>query len=177
MSLIVRTAGEPESMLPVLQRETLLLDENLPIMELKTMSQHLGIMLFAPRAGGILLGIFGGLAVLLATVGLYGVVSYAAAQRTREVGIRVALGARSKDVVGLVIGRGMLLVAVGCAVGLVLAFLASRPLGSFLYGINVSDPVTFVGVTALLSGVALVATLVPAVRAARLDPMSALRKE
>jgi ABC-type antimicrobial peptide transport system permease subunit len=177
MSLIVRTAGEPESMLPVLQRETLLLDENLPIMELKTMSQHLGIMLFAPRAGGILLGIFGGLAVLLATVGLYGVVSYAAAQRTREVGIRVALGASSKDVVGLVIGRGMLLVAVGCAVGLVLAFLASRPLGSFLYGINVSDPVTFVGVTALLSGVALVATLVPAVRAARLDPMSALRKE
>jgi predicted permease len=177
LSLIVRTSGDPENMLPVVQRQALLLDPSLPIMELKTMSQHLDIMLFAPRMGGILLGIFGGLAVLLATVGLYGVVSYFAAQRTREVGIRVALGARPRDVVRLVTGQGMVLVAVGGVIGLALSFAATRPLGSFLYGVDVSDPVTFLGVTLLLVGVAFLATLVPAVRSARLDPMDALRRQ
>ncbi|UCC73206.1 MAG: ABC transporter permease [Gemmatimonadota bacterium] len=177
MSLVVRTSGDPAAMLPVLQREALLLDESLPIMELKTMSQHLGIMLFAPRMGGILLGVFGGLAVLLATIGLYGVVSYAAAQRTREVGIRVALGARPRDVVRLIIEQGMILVGVGAAIGLALGFAATRPLGSFLYGVDVSDPTTFLGVALLLVGVAFLATLVPAVRAARLDAMVALRRE
>jgi macrolide transport system ATP-binding/permease protein len=177
MSLVVRTSGDPQSVLPVLQREALLLDESLPIMELKTMEQHLGIMLFAPRMGGILLGVFGGLAVLLATIGLYGVVSYAAAQRTREVGIRVALGARPGDVIRLVTGQGMLLVGIGAAVGLALGFAAAQPLGSFLYGVDVSDPTTFLGVTLLLVGVAFLATLVPAVRAARLDAMVALRGE
>ncbi len=177
MSLIVRTSGDPQGLVPVLQREALLLDESLPIMELKTMSQHLGIMLFAPRMGGILLSVFGGLAILLATIGLYGVVSYAAAQRTREVGIRVALGARPQDVIRLVTAQGMALVGIGVAVGLALAFAAARPLGSFLYGVDVSDPTTFLGVTLLLVGVAFLATLVPAVRAARLDAIVALRRE
>ncbi|NIN73245.1 MAG: FtsX-like permease family protein [Gemmatimonadetes bacterium] len=177
MSLVVRTSGDPRSILPVLLRESLLLDESLPIMESKTMEQHLGIMLFAPRMGGILLGVFGGLAVLLATIGLYGVVSYAAAQRTREVGIRVALGARPRDVIRLVTGQGMALVGIGAAIGLALGFAAAQPLGSFLYGVNVSDPTTFLGVTLLLVGVAFLATLVPALRAARLDAMVALRRE
>jgi len=177
VSLVVRTSGDPQSVLPVLLRESLLLDESLPIMESKTMEQHLGIMLFAPRMGGILLGVFGGLAVLLATIGLYGVVSYAAAQRTREVGIRVALGARPRDVIRLVTGQGMVLVAVGAATGLALGFVAAQPLGSFLYGVNVSDPTTFLGVTLLLLGVAFLATLVPALRTARLDAMVALRRE
>jgi predicted permease len=177
MSLVVRTSHDPQGVLSVLQREALTLDESLPVMELKTMKQHLGIMLFAPRMGGILLGVFGGLAVLLATLGLYGVVSYAAAQRTREVGIRVALGACSTDVVRLVIGQGMMLVGVGAAIGLTLGFLASRPLGSLLYGVDVSDPTTYLGVTLVLTGVAFLATLVPALRAARLDPMAALRRE
>ncbi len=177
MSLVVRTSGDPQGILPVLLRESLLLDESLPIMESKTMEEHLGIMLFAPRMGGILLGVFGGLAVLLATIGLYGVVSYAAAQRTREVGIRVALGARPSDVIRLVTGQGMVLVGVGATVGLALGFAAAQPLGSFLYGVNVSDPTTFIGVTLLLVGVAFLATLVPALRAARLDAMVALRRE
>ena len=177
MSLVVRTSSDPESLLPVLRREALLLDENLPIMELKTMTQHLGIMLFLPRMGGVLLGVFGGLAVLLATIGLYGVVSYAAEQRTREVGIRVALGARPVDVLRLVTGEGMMLVGVGAAIGLALGFAAAQPLGRFLYGVKVSDPMTFLGVTLLLVGVAFLATLVPAVRAARLDPTAALRRE
>jgi putative ABC transport system permease protein len=177
MSLIARTSGDPQPMVPVLQREALLLDESLPIMETKTMEQHLGIMLFAPRMGGILLGVFGGLAILLATIGLYGVVSYTAAQRTREVGIRVALGARPSDVIRLVTRQGMALVVIGAAIGLALGFAATRPLGSFLYGVGVSDPVTFLGVTLLLVGVAFLATLVPALRAARLDAMVALRRE
>jgi predicted permease len=177
ISLVVRTAGDPAATLPLLRREGLLLDESLPIMELKTMKQHLGIMLFAPRVGGILLGVFGGLAILLATIGLYGVVSYAAAQRTREVGIRVALGARPGDVVRLVIGQGMVMVGVGAVIGLVLAFAGARPLGSFLYGIRPWDPSTFLGITLLLVGVAFVATMVPALRAARLDPTVALRRE
>jgi predicted permease len=177
MALVTRTSGDPKPMLSTLRREILLVDEGMPIMESKTMTEHLGIMLFAPRIGGILLGVFGGLGVLLATIGLYGVVSYAAAQRTREVGIRVALGARPGDVMQLVVGRGMMLVGVGVVIGLVLAFAAALPLGSLLYGVSVSDPVTFVGITLLLAGVAFVATMVPALRAARLDPMVALRRE
>jgi predicted permease len=177
MSLIVRTGNAPESLLPVLRREALSLDESLPIMELKTMEQHLGIMLFGPRMGGMLLGVFGGLAVLLATIGLYGVVSYAAAQRTREVGIRVALGARPVDVVRLVTGEGMMLVGVGALIGLVSGFAATQPLGNLLIGVNVSNPTTVLGVTLILVGVAFLATLIPAVRAARLDPTTALRRE
>ena len=141
------------------------------------MGQHLSIMLFAPRMGGILLGVFGALAILLATIGLYGVVSYAAAQRTREVGIRVALGARPGDVVRLVIGQGMVMVGVGAAIGLALALAATRPLGAFLYAVGPWDPATFLGITLLLVGVAFLAMLVPAVRAVRLDPLVALRRE
>jgi predicted permease len=177
MALAVRTNGYPQPMLSTLRREILMVDDGMPIMESKTMTEHLGIMLFAPRMGGILLGVFGGLGILLATIGLYGVVSYAAAQRTREVGIRVALGARPADVMRLVVGRGLTMVGVGIAIGLALAFAAALPLGSLLYGISVTDPVTFVGVTLLLVGVAFVATMVPALRASKLDPMVALRRE
>lgn len=177
MSLVTRTSADPRSLLPALRREVEVLDESLPIMELKTMSEHLGIMLFAPRVGGILLAIFGGLAVLLASIGLYGVVAYAASQRTRELGIRLALGARSGDVVKLVTGQGMALIGVGTAIGLALAFLLTRPLGGLLYGVGPSDPLAFVGVTLLLAAVALAATLVPALRAMRIDPMAALRHE
>jgi len=158
-------------------REVEVLDESLPIMDLKTMSEHLGIMLYAPRVGGILLAIFGGLAVLLASIGLYGVVAYAASQRTRELGIRVALGARPGDVVKLVTGQGLALIGVGTAIGLALAFLLTLPLGGLLYGVGPSDPLAFVGVTLLLGAVALAATLVPALRAMRIDPLAALRHE
>jgi ABC-type antimicrobial peptide transport system permease subunit len=177
MSLVVRTSGDPGPLLPVLQREVRAIDPALPVMELKTMSEHLGLMLFAPRMGGILLAVFGGLAALLATVGLYGVVAYTAARRTREVGIRVSVGARPTDVIRLMIGQGATLVAIGAAVGLALAFVATRPLGSMLYGVSVSDPLTFGGVALLLVGVGIAATLIPALRASRLDPVKALRYE
>jgi predicted permease len=177
VSFVVRTEHAPESILPLLRREVLALDESMPIMEAKTMSEHLGFMLFAPRMGGILLAVFGGLAVLLALTGLYGVVAFAASQRTREVGIRVALGASSTDVVVLIMRQSAALVAAGAAIGLVTAGLATRPLGSLLYGIRPLDPLTFVGVTLLLAAVALAASLVPAIRAVRVDPITALRSE
>jgi len=176
-SLVARTQGDPTPFVRALQQEAIATDPGLPIMELKTMPEHMGLMLFAPRMGGILLAVFGGLAALLAMVGLYGVVAYTAARRTREVGIRVSIGARPTDVIGLMMGQGAVLVGVGVTIGLVLAFVATRPLGSLLYGIGVSDPLTFVGVGLLLLGSGLAATLVPAIRAARLDPVQALRQE
>jgi predicted permease len=177
MSVVARTSGEPGPLLPVLQREVRTIAEDLPVMELKTMPEHLGLMLFAPRMGGILLAVFGGLAALLSTIGLYGVVAYTAARRTREVGIRVSVGASPAAVIQLMIGQGAVLVTVGAAIGLVLAFVATRPLGSMLYGVGVSDPLTFGGVALLLLGVGFAATLIPALRASRLDPVKALRYE
>jgi predicted permease len=177
LSMVVQTAGDPAPVLPMIRREVEVLDASMPIIELKTMSEHLNLMLFLPRMGGILLGLFGGLAMLLATTGLYGVIAYSASQRTREVGIRVALGAGRRDVVMMVVRQGLTLVAVGAAIGLALAIAATRPLGSLLYGVGAWDLATFVGVTLMLVAVALAASLVPALRAARVDPMVALRYE
>ena len=177
MSVVVRTSGDPTLMLPIIRDEVRGLDERLPVWELKTMREHLGLMLFAPRMGATLLSLFGGLAALLASIGLYGVVAYTASQRTREVGIRVALGARPADVVKLVVGQGMVLVIVGAAIGLGVALVATRPLATFLYGIQATDPLTVFGVSLMLCGVAFVASLIPAMRAARIDPMVALRYE
>jgi ABC-type antimicrobial peptide transport system permease subunit len=151
------------------------LDETMPIMELKTMTEHLAIMLFPPRMGGILLAVFGALGVLLASVGLYGVVAYGVSQRTREVGVRVALGARRTDVVYLVLRQALAVVAVGTAIGLALAFVATQPLAGLLYGTSPSDPLTFAGVTLTLAAIAVLASLVPALRAAAVDPADALR--
>jgi putative ABC transport system permease protein len=125
----------------------------------------------------LLLGIFAGLALLLAAVGIYGLISYAVTQRTHEIGIRMALGANSRNVLGMVVGDSIRMIAIGVGVGLAAAFFLTRFMRSLLFGVSETDPVTFAVIPALLAAVALAATYIPARRATRVDPMVALRHE
>ena len=177
-TLVVRTAGgDPRALIPALNAEVRALDPALPLFDVKTVEEHMGVSLFPARVAAALLGSFGLLALLLAGVGVYGVVSYAAARRTREIGIRMALGARPRDVLRLVAGGGMLLVALGVALGLAGAFALTRFMEGLLYGVSATDPFTFALVVFVLLAVALLACLVPARRATKVDPMIALRYE
>ncbi|MCA1817263.1 MAG: ABC transporter permease [Acidobacteria bacterium] len=177
MTLLVRTSGDPARFVSQVRERVHSVEPNLPLNASRTMTELLAMSLFPARMGAILLGCFGLLALLLASVGLYGVMSYSVSRRTREIGIRMALGAESGSVLRLVLREGMTLVAVGVAVGLVAALAATRLLAGFLYGVSTTDPAAFAAVAALLALVALVASLIPARRAARIDPMVALRYE
>jgi len=137
----------------------------------------IGSSLGQRRLSMLLLGGFSGIALLLASIGIYGVMSYSVAQRTRELGIRMALGAARTRVLGLVVGQGMVLAGAGIAIGLLGAFGLTRLLGAQLYSVSATDPSTFVLVAILLAGIALLASLVPALRATRVDPIVALRDE
>jgi putative ABC transport system permease protein len=176
-TLVVRSEGDPRSLANAIRAEVSRLDSSLPLFDVKTMEEHMGVSLFPARVAASLLGGFGLLALLLAAMGVYGVVSYSVAQRTREIGIRLALGARELDVLRLVAGRGMILVTAGLAVGLAFAFALTRFMEGVLYGVSATDALTFAAVVLLLAGVALLACLVPARRATKVDPMVALRHE
>ena len=177
MRLVVRTATDPSSLAPAVRNEVVAIDAEQPVTEMKTMEQFLSEAVFQRRLSMILLSLFATLALTLAAVGIYGVISYAVGQRTHEIGIRVALGARPSDVVRLVTWHGMRLALAGVAVGLVLAFALTRTLASQLYGISAIDAPTFVAVPLLLAAVALAACYIPARRASRIDPLVALRHE
>jgi predicted permease len=177
VTLLVRTAGDPLSVVGAVRQEVQSLEKNLPITEIRPMSELVGASLYAARMGAILVGVLGALALLLAAVGLYGVMSFSVSRRSREFGIRVALGAQSSDVLGLVLRDGMLLVAAGIALGLSAAAMVTRFLTSFLYGIAAVDTLTFTSIPVILLFVALAACYVPARRAMRTDPMIALRNE
>lgn len=177
MTLIVRGAGDPAALTPVLRREVAALDANLPVSNVRTMDEHLGIALMPARLTGMALGLFGALGLILASVGMYGVMAYSVSQRTREFGIRMAVGAGAADVIGLVMRQGMSLVLVGAVVGLVGAIAASRLLASVLYGGDALNPVTFTLVPLVLLAVAAVATYAPARRAATVDPAITLRAD
>jgi predicted permease len=175
MHLIVRTAGNTASVLDGMRRVVQELDPHLALYDVETLEQLMLLPLFPAHAAGLLLGVFGSLALLLAVGGLYGVMSYLVAQRTREVAIRMALGARSGDILRLVVGNGVRLALIGIALGLAGALAVTRLLSSLLYGIRATDFATFALVSLALAGVACLASYVPARRASRLDPMAALR--
>ncbi|HSF23309.1 MAG TPA: ABC transporter permease, partial [Blastocatellia bacterium] len=177
VTLVVRTTGDPLSAAAAVRQKVQSLEKNLPITSIRPMNELVGSSLYAARMGAIMVGVFGALALLLAAVGLYGVMSFSVSRRTREFGIRVALGAQSSDVFRLVIGDGALLVAAGIALGLGAAAVLTRFLTSFLYDIAAVDTLTFASIPMMLTLVALAACYVPARRAMRTDPMLALRNE
>ncbi len=176
-TLLVHASSDPQAMIAPIREEMRRLDANLPVYEVKTLTEHMGLSLFPARVAATLLGGFGLLALALAGVGIYGVMARGVAQRTREIGIRVALGARPSDVLRLVIRRGVVVTAIGVLIGLAASLALTRVMSSLLYDVSATDPVTFVVVAALLAVVALVACLIPAWRATKVDPMIALRHE
>jgi len=176
-SLVVRTTGDSQAALAAVRNAVRALDLNLPLYDVKTLTEHMRLALFPGRVAATVLGAFGLVALILSASGIYGVTSYAVAQRTREIGIRMALGARLRDVLMLVVGNGVKLMAIGVGIGLAGAFLLTRALTSLLNGISPTDPVTFIFVSVLLVTVALLATYIPARRATKVDPLIALRYE
>jgi predicted permease len=177
MSVVVRTATAPADMVPTLTSEVQSLDSALPLLHVKTLDEYVDDSIMSTRFEAVLLGIFGALAFLLTVVGLYGVISYTVAQRTREMGVRLALGADRWAIIGMIVKNGALLAGAGVLVGLAGAFLLTQLVASMLYGVGPRDPLTFVCVPIALITVAVLASYVPARRAARVDPMSALRCE
>jgi putative ABC transport system permease protein len=177
IELHVRTAGEPEAAIADLRAVVRDIDPDLLLQGVDTIGERLDGSLWAPRTGMRLLGIFGGLALLLALVGVYGVMSYNVNQRHHEIGIRIALGAGRGHVVGLVLRQGMTLVALGVLAGFGVAFVALRLIASMLWGVSPADPLTFAAVASMLMAAAFVATMVPALRVTGVDPLKAMRDE
>jgi predicted permease len=175
LTLVVHTATAPGPLLETVRREVAGFDKDLPIVGLQTVDRILHDSLWAPRLGGSLLAIFGLLALVLASVGIYGVMSYTVGQRQREIGIRMALGARRRDVLALVLGQGMGVVALGLAAGLALALALSRLVQTMLFGVSATDALSFGGTVAIMAAVALVANFFPARRASSTDATAALR--
>jgi predicted permease len=177
MTLVVRTMGDPKGIVSGVRQQVQALDSRLPVYDIKTMKEHMTYALWTTRMGAELSTTFGLLALLLAATGLYSVMAYSVSQRTREIGIRMALGAQQHDVLRLVAGQGMTLALVGVVIGLSVAFVATRILSSLLYGVSATDTVIFTGIPLLLAAVAFVACYIPARKATKVDPMVALRYE
>lgn len=177
MNIAVRTAGDPVSAATSMRSAIWSIDRQVPVTETRTMEQVISESTATRRFNATLVGFFAGAALLLAAVGLYGVMAYSVSQRTHEIGVRMTLGASRADVLRMVLGTGMKLVCVGVGAGLLAAAFATRLLTTFLFDVKASDPVTFAGVCLLLIGIALMASAVPAIRATKVDPVIALRAE
>jgi putative ABC transport system permease protein len=174
---VARTAGDAASLTSDMRREISAVDQELPVYDIRTMKQVVAESLSERRFAMMVLLLFAAAALLLAAIGLYGVMSYSVTRRRHEIGIRMALGARQRDVLKLVVGQGMTLALAGVAVGLLASFALTRLMSSLLYGVGATDPVTFAGIALILTGVALGASFVPARRATKVDPMTAIRYE
>jgi predicted permease len=177
VTMVARTTREPQSAIAAIRQEFQQLDATLPVYGVRTMVEHMAMPLLPARVAATLLGGFGLLALSLAAIGIFGVTAYAVTQRTREIGIRVALGAQAGGIFKLVVGQGLKLTAIGLCVGLACAFAGTRLMSGLLYGVSALDVITFVGVSSLLALVALLACYIPARRATKVDPIVALRRE
>ena len=177
LNVVVRSASAPSAIGAAVKKEVQTLNSDLPVYQIRTMEQVIASSVARPRLRTLLLAIFSSVALILAAAGIYGVMSYSVSQRTHEIGIRMALGARQNDVLKLVVGRGLLLALIGIGVGLGLAFGVTRFIASLLFGVRPTDPLTFSCIAGLLAGVALLASYIPARRATKVDPMVALRYE
>ena len=176
-TLVVRTSGDPRPLTPAIRQQVLAVDPNQPVYDVRTMEERVAVTLETRRFAVVLLGIFGALALLLAAIGLYGVLAFAVSQRTREIGIHMALGAQARDVLSMVIKQGMSLVLFGVVLGVAGAYALTRTMQSLLFEVSTTDPVTFALVPLLLAIVGLVACYIPARRATKVDPLVALRYE
>ena len=176
-TLVVRTTGDPRPLTAAIREQVLAVDPNQPVYDVKTMDERVAVTLETRRFAVVLLGIFGALGLLLASIGLYGVLAFTVSQRTREIGIHMALGARTRDVLLMVIRQGMSLVLVGVVIGIAGAYAVTRTIRSLLFEVGTTDPLTFVAVLLLLLGVGFIACYLPARRATKVDPLVALRYE
>jgi putative ABC transport system permease protein len=177
ISIAVKTAVNPRSLILPVRAEIAALDSNLAVFNTETMQEHIGKSMLLPRISAILLGVFGAVGLTLAAIGLYGVMSYSVRRRTREIGIRMALGASPRGVLAMVMRQGMTVTAVGLAIGLAIALALGRFTASLLYGISGTDRLTLAAVTVILLLAALAASIFPAYRAAHVEPTTALRYE
>ena len=177
MHIVVRTNGENPQLTATLRRQILQADPEMPLFDIKTMPERVSRSVVSRRAAMILCVVFGALALVLSAIGIYGVLAYTVTQRTRELGIRVALGAQAGDVLGMVLGQGLKLAGIGLAIGIAGALALTRLMTTLLYDVKPTDPVVFISVAAALAAVALIASLIPSLRAVRIRPAIALRYE